>query len=219
MRYEKDGDDIIIYADMKKYGKILDEFASYDSKNNCWITSKRNEKLVIKLANSEKLDLNIKHVSSQKKYVKEIEHDIMNSSSSSNSESDSDNEHKMITSPIVTRGEDPRKVTDRRGKYYKNAKSPSMRGCAPLRGSVHKYTLRTPPPRRRSSHSSYSPSSSEHSSSSGEDFPSPGSPRKRASYVKNSVKDYDLIVDQLGDLQRRILKMEKTGHDTSTKRR
>jgi len=218
MRYENDGDDIVIYADKKKYGKILDEFASYDSKNNCWITSKRNERLVIKLANSEKLDLNIKHVSNQKKYVKEIEHDIMDSSSS-DAESDLEEKNykksKPETPPRASNDDSPpRKVVDRRGKYYKNTKSPSII-------LKDRYETRTPPPRRRSrsSHSSYSPSSSEHSSSSGGDFPSPGSPRKRASYVKNNIKDYDLIVDQLGDLQRRILKMEKTGQDTSGKRR
>jgi len=225
LSYERKGNTIFINCDKKYDSFFKNTGCKYDEKNNLWVTSKSNEKTVSNFINkeNERMLTNVKSISNQKKYVKDIEHDILNSSDEDEDDKDKDYESDSSVeimknvikddSDSLSSSEDeelPRKKQylddmTRKKIEYDNRNKYNRRSDRDL--TFNKDSIKFS--KSLSSVSSKnSLSSSSRSSSSSEDFPSPETPKKRVSYMKNS-NNYEVLLDQINALQKRVLKIEK----------
>jgi hypothetical protein len=247
LSYEKKGNMLLVSGDRKKYEKVLKDIgAVWDKSRNLWLAPKDLEKNISDLIKKENISSNIKSVSSQKKYIKDIEHDILNSSSdedeedveikpknSKTLESDDsdvseseDEEDEEDEDEDETEDEDDTdsdiddKKLDSRRKYSDILQTKKDKTSNKYTSKIdHKldnllFTKDSAKVNRRqrssASLSSRSLSSSSRSSSSEDDFPSPETPKKRISYIKNNnTKNYDTLINQISDLQKRVLNIEK----------
>ena len=216
LNYEKHGNVLFITAD-GKYDKLLQKIDStWDEERKVWITSKDNESLILKLQN-EILKPGMKNISSQSKYIKEIDYDIFHSSSEEEEEEEEEKSRKIDdssseeddteTKKYLQRRKqyeeisEKRKITDNKSKYKNNLKPPSSGKTVP------KNSLKLS--RSSSASSNNSLSSSSRSGSSSDDYPSPETPKRRVSYMKNNTRDYDTIVNKINDLQKEVSSLKK----------
>ena len=241
--YEKKGDFILVKCE-KKYDKILKNLdCEWDEDNDVWVTSIDNEKTIRNLVKKEKLESissNVKSVSSQKKYIRDIEHDIFNSSddeddyeedyredkgrgeknisisdldSGSGSASEEDNKrpnNNIIERDVERRNKYPgiisaKDSSNSKNKYRRNIDhSPDK-----LKFSKNMVKIERGNRSKSSASSKDSLSSSSRSASSEDDFPSPATPKRRVSYMKTNKNDYESLIDQIHNHQKRVHKIEK----------
>jgi len=226
LSYERKGNAIFINCD-KKYDSFFKNMGcKYDEKNNLWVTSKTDEKTVSNFINreNERMLTTVKSISNQKKYVKDIEHDILNSSDEDddddkNKDYDSDSSVEIVKNHRLDVSKDESDSSSEelpRKKQYLddmfNKKTDNGHRNKYNRRSDRDLTFNKDSIKFSKSLSSVSSknslSSSSRSSSSSEDFPSPETPKKRVSYMKNS-NNYEVLLDQINALQKRVLKIEK----------
>ena len=240
LSYEKKGNMLLVSGDRKKYEKVLKDIgAVWDKSRNLWLAPKDLEKNISDLIKKENISSNIKSVSSQKKYIKDIEHDILNSSSDEDEEDEdveikpkksktreesddsdvSDDEDDEEEEDDETDDESDDEKVDTRRKYSDILQTKKDKTSNKYTSKIdHKldnllFTKDSAKVNRRqrssASLSSKSLSSSSRSSSSEDDFPSPETPKRRVSYIKNNTKNYDTLINQINDLQKRVLSIEK----------
>ena len=228
LSYERKGNAIFINCD-KKYDSFFKNMGcKYDDKNKLWVTSKSDEKIVSNFINkeNERMLTTVKSISNQKKYVKDIEHDILNSSDEDEDEKNKDYESDSSVEIVKNTHINASKESDsmsssedeelpRKKQYLDDMlrkKSDNEYRNKYNRRSDRDLTFNKDSIKFSKSLSSVSSknslSSSSRSSSSSEDFPSPETPKKRVSYMKNS-NNYEVLLDQINALQKRVLKIEK----------
>ena len=223
LNYEKHGNVLFVTAD-NKYDKLLQKLDStWDEERKVWITSKDNETIIQKLQ-KEILKPGMNTISNQSKYKKEIDYDTVRSSSDEEEEKDvrsrrlnykedssssEEEEEDIETKKYLQRRKqyeeilEKKKHIDNKSKYKNSLKTLSP----PSREKITKNSLKLSRSSSGSSRNSFS--SSSRSGSSSDDFPSPETPKRRVSYMKNNTKDYDAIVDKIHNLQKEVISLKK----------